>query len=120
MERLFYLAHVFDSLWTIGLISLIVSMIAIVVFIIGKCCEYNTDEEDANITKLIKRCISIIVVSIVVLVFCPNKKTFLFMMGGKAVDELVDKTNIEELPGNTVELLNEYIKTETEKVKQHE
>jgi hypothetical protein len=51
-------------------------------------------------------------------VFIPEKKTFLFMVGGKAVDTLVDKTNIEEIPGNTINLLNEYIKAETEGIKQ--
>ena len=40
------------------------------------------------------------------------------MVGGKAVDTLVDKTSIEEIPGNTIDLLNEYIKAETDGIRQ--
>ena len=40
------------------------------------------------------------------------------MVGGKAVDSIVEKNpEVKELPENTLNLLNEYIKAETEKVK---
>jgi hypothetical protein len=118
MEKLFYLAHVCDILWSIGLVFSIISIVVVVFLIISKYVDYHEyDDEWDLLTKWIKRMSVILIISILTIIFCPNKKTFLFMMGGKVVDELVDKTNIEELPNNTIELLNEYIKVETEKIK---
>ena len=123
MEKLFYLAQVFDGLNTVGIVFLVISAIALLTLIIAKYVnkyEYEVGEDDEDIkifSKWIRRCWWILIFSIIFTVFIPEKKTFLFMIGGKAVDTLVDKTDIEEIPGNTINLLNEYIKAETENVK---
>lgn len=57
-------------------------------------------------------------VALLITVFTPTKQTYLFMCGGAAVDSIVeDNPEVKELPGNTLNLLNEYIKLETEKIK---
>lgn len=122
MEKIFYLAQVFQGLNVVGTVFLVMSTLAICILIPLKYSNFDPDEDsDTNVwktlTRWIKRSWAVLVVSILMVVFIPEKKTFLFMVGGKAVDTLVDKTNIEEIPGNTIDLLNEYIKAETENVK---
>ena len=40
------------------------------------------------------------------------------MVGGSAVDKVVENNpEIKEIPGNTIDLLNEYIKAQTENIK---
>ena len=126
MEKLFYFAKVFDGLNTVGIVFMVLAAIAICVLIPCKYVtkyEYGygaseTKEDKVNcFSRWIRRCWWILSISIVLTIFVPDKKTFLFMAGGKAVDTLVDKTDIEEIPGNTINLLNEYIKEETKGIK---
>lgn len=81
------------------------------------------DKEDEFEGKLIraKRCCWLaLAVSIALAVFVPSRETYLFMVGGKVVDEAVKEApQLKELPGNTLDLLNEYIQTETERVRSH-
>lgn len=127
MEKLFYFAKVCDGLNTIGIVFTVIAAIVICVLI---PCKYVTKYEGYNysqdknkdkvetFSRWIRRCWWILSIGIILTIFVPDKKTFLFMVGGKAVDTLVDKTNIEEIPGNTIDLLNEYIKAETDGIRQ--
>lgn len=118
MEKLFYLAQVFDGLNIVGTVFLFLSAIALTVAVITKLVNYDPeDEEYEMLTKWSRKFAWILVISIMIEIFVPSKRTYLFMIGGKAVDTLVDQTNIGEIPGNTINLLNEYIKAETENVK---
>lgn len=118
MEKLFYLAQVFDGLNIVGTIFLFLSVIALTIVIIYKLVEFDPDDEEWEmLTKWSHKFAWILVISIMIEIFVPTKRTYLFMICGKAVDTLVDQTNIEEIPGNTINLLNEYIKAETENVK---
>ena len=118
MEKLFYLAQVFDGLNIVGTVFLFLSAIALTVAVITKLVNYDPeDEEWEMLTKWSRKFAWILVISIMIEIFVPSKRTYLFMIGGKAVDTLVDQTNIGEIPGNTINLLNEYIKAETENVK---
>ena len=128
MEKLFYFAKVCDGLNTIGIVFTVVAAIVICVLIPCKYVtkyEYsyggqNNNREDKvnSFSRWIRRCWWILSIGIILTIFVPDKKTFLFMVGGKAVDTLVDKTSIEEIPGNTIDLLNEYIKAETDGIRQ--
>ena len=128
MEKLFYFAKVFDGLNTVGIVFMVIAAIVLCILI---PCKYVTKYEysyggksDAREDKVnscsrwICRCWWILSIGIILTIFVPDKKTFLFMVGGKAVDTLVDKTDIEEIPGNTINLLNEYIKAETDGIRQ--
>ena len=119
MEKIFYLAQVFNGLNTLGIVFLVVFTLALVVCMPLKYSMYDENDKEWEILSTwIKRSWWMVAISSMLVIFVPEKKTFLFMVGGKAVDELVDHTDIEEVPGNTVNLLNEYIKAETEKVKE--
>lgn len=119
MEKIFYLAQVFNGLNTLGIVFLVVFTLALVVCMPLKYSMYDeNDKEWGILSTWIKRSWWMVAISSMLVIFVPEKKTFLFMVGGKAVDELVDNTNIEEVPSNTINLLNEYIKAETEKVKE--
>ena len=119
MEKIFYLAQVFNGLNTLGIVFTVMAAVALCVCIPLKYTCYDAECEEWNLlSKWIRRCWWILLVSCLLIIFVPERKTFLFMVGGKAVDELVEHTDIEEVPGNTVNLLNEYIKAETEKVRE--
>ena len=118
MEKIFYLAQVFNGLNTLGIVFLVVFTLALVVCMPLKYSMYDENDKEWEILSTwIKRSWWMVAISSMLVIFVPEKKTFLFMVGGKAVDELVDHTDIEEVPNNTINLLNEYIKAETEKVK---
>jgi predicted CDP-diglyceride synthetase/phosphatidate cytidylyltransferase len=118
MEKIFYLAQVFNGLNTLGIVFLVLFAIVLIACIPIKYCNYDPEDEEWTIlSKWIRRAWWVVAISCLFVIFVPEKKTFLFMVGGKAVDELVEHTDIEEIPGNTVNLLNEYIKAETENVK---
>lgn len=119
MEKIFYLAQVFNGLNTLGIVLIVVFTVALAVFIPVKYCNFDPEDHEWNaLTKWIKRSWWIVFIASLLVIFVPEKKTFLFMVGGKAVDSLVDHTDIEEVPSNTINLLNEYIKAETERVKE--
>lgn len=119
MEKIFYLAQVLGGLNTLfavltGLLSVTFLFIAIGIIV----CKSEGDEIPKEMMKMFSTIPLILIISIIGIIFIPSKQTFLFMIGGRAVDSIVeDKPEIKELPGNTFDLLNEYIKAETEKVK---
>ena len=118
MEKLFYLAQVFDGLNIVGTVFLVLSAGCLLGVILTKLIQYEPgDEEWDMMTRWSHKLAWTLAVSIMLVVFIPTKKTYLFMIGGKAVDTLVDETNIDEIPGNTIDFLNEYIKAETENIK---
>ena len=116
MEKIFYLAQIFGGLSILGHIFLILSSIAI----LFSCLAISFDEDwyEEYPKKIFRIITPIFIVSLLLTIFVPSKRTFLLMMGGKAVDSIVeDKPKVKEIPGNTLDLLNEYIKAETEKIK---
>lgn len=125
MERIFYFGHVFNSLNILCAIILVISSIVSVVFIclgLAEADEYGKDDKDAkNYLYVGKRAIIALLISALGLVFCPTKQTYLFMMGGRVVDQAITKNpDIKQIPANTLDLLNEYIKLETEKVRERQ
>lgn len=126
MEKIFYLAQVIDGVHVVGIVGLVMSIVALCFLFPFKYIvlydgySYAPDKDNVKVettSRWIRRCWWILSISIIFTILVPEKKTFLFMVGGKAVDTLVEKTDIEEIPGNTINLLNEYIKAETENVK---
>ena len=119
MEKIFYLAQVLGGLNTLcavltGILSATFIFIAIEIII----SKSEGDETPKEMTKMFNAIPLILIISIIGIIFIPSKQTFLFMIGGKAVDSIVEENpEVKELPENTLNLLNEYIKAETEKVK---
>lgn len=119
MEKIFYFAQVFNSLHYIATVLIVITIAAILITLIKIDCDFSFDEEDLKYFKKTVQYIAItFTIGILGVTFCPTKRTYLFMIGGRVVDELVENNpTIKEIPGNTIDLLNEYIKLETEKIR---
>ena len=120
MEKIFYLAQILGGLNTVATVLLICSFILLITALISwgiASCDYDEDAVKVS-KKLMKPALIGIVVGALLNIFIPSKETFLFMVGGKVVDSAIaNKPEIKELPKNTLNLLNEYIKTTTEQLK---
>ena len=120
MEKIFYLAYIFNAVRIIGIFMFVLGILGSAVFGISRYtdCEEKDDPAYPSMTKGLHLFIALLVVGAIITVFVPDKKTYLFMKGGQYVDTLVeDNPDVKELPSNTISLINEYIKAETEDVK---
>ena len=123
MENLFYLAQIFGALGTISRIVLAISGMALfvsgIIYLVADEENDYSPEDRPNAKKVFKRTLPIAIVSLLFVVFVPTKKTFLFMVGGHAVDKAIERNpEVKDIPGNTLELLNEYIKSETKELRE--
>lgn len=120
MEKIFYLAQVFGVLNTIGHIVLVISVVAL--FIEGCLVIAAEDDDERKKTQTIKDCKRackkssiFLALGFLLTCFVPSKETYLFMVGGKVVDSAIEQNpSVKDLPGNTLQLLNEYIVSKTE------
>ena len=122
MERLFYLAKVFDGLNSTFEVFLVLTAMGFGVAVIVALGNYYSNGEENKWYKAASKWAKILFVAllfnIMAYTFIPDKETFLFMMGGKVVDQTIENNpEVKDLPGNTIDLLNEYIKAETEKIR---
>lgn len=122
MEHIFYLANVFGALSKFFILVFAISFIALIMFIIGACIhehDCGKDDEDAKLfRKWVKYTSVIVVVSFLGRIFIPDKDTYLLMKGGEIVEEAYkNSSDLQELPKNTAEFLNEYVKTLTKELK---
>ena len=120
MERIFYLASVFEAVRVTGILMLVFGILGAAIFGISRYtdCDGEDDPDYKRLTKGFRSFITLMLVGVLVTVFVPGKRTYLFMKGGQYVDTLVESNpDAKELPSNTLTLINEYIKVETEAVK---
>lgn len=120
MENIFYLAQVFDGIHAFLLALMVLSVLSVIVSLVTHGCAL-ADRENENIprtrTMLICSIVSLVIASLG-MIFTPTQDTFLLMYGGKIVDHAVENNpEVKDIPGNTLNLLNEYIKTKTEELK---
>ena len=115
MEKVFYLAKVFDGLHVLALILTILGVIISVIAVVNYFDLYEGSAEAKDFRKLVRSILVVTAISILCLIFVPDRRTYLFMVGGKIVDTAIE-TNPEilEIPENTISLVNEYIKSETQ------
>lgn len=122
MERIFYLGQVVQGINALMCVAFGVGLALVVITgAIGLNLYYEDDDEVAakRLWSWMRRFIVISFIGCLGMIFIPSKQTFMFMVGGKVVDNAIqDKPEIKELPSNTLDLLNEYIKAETEKVRE--
>ena len=123
MEKIFYLAQVFGTLNAVGHVVFILFTL---IFCITACVYFgfraDDDEDGANTAKSASK-VSFVAVIIGLLLTCfvPSKETYLFMVGGKVVDSAIEQNpSVKDLPGNTLQLLNEYIVSKTEGIRNKE
>lgn len=119
MEKIFYLAHIFEALRGISVFVLACSFIALAWGIVWRIEErhydiketsYESDKKDAKITKkMINTSLAPLIVSILLLVFVPSKKTYLYMVGGNALEEIAKNERVQETASKTIDLLDRYL-----------
>lgn len=120
MEKIFYFAQVCNGLSNFSIVLLIVSGVALFFSIVGYInakveCDDHAEEISGTTCKVFA---PIVIIAALMVIFVPTKQTFLFMVGGHVVDSIVDDhPEVKEIPGNTLDLLNEYIKTATADLK---
>lgn len=120
MEKIFYLAQVFDALHFIGIILLIISIIALLIVLSAICDDPNC-KESTDYRKFCTCTIIGLIIGFLATCFVPSKETYLFMVGGKVVDSAIKQNpSVKDLPGNTLQLLNEYIVSKTEGIRNKE
>ena len=123
MEKVFYWANVLDGLEAILITFLIISLIIFAVWItlyLAEVSDYRPYDDD--IRRFGKGALLSFIVSVILslaTIFIPNKETYLLIQGSKAIEQMYNKSEtLQELPKNTVNLLNEYVKTLTEELKE--
>lgn len=128
MEKIFYLAQIFGGLNAIAILGIIISVIALLVFTIWFCSAGLYDkkgnahwgrEEDYKFgVKWIKRCTIALIVFIVTVIFVPSKKTYLFMVGTHALEEIATNERVQATAGKTLDLLDQYLDKQLSKDKE--
>lgn len=123
MEKIFYLAQVFGTLNTIGRIILCISMaVFFVTAALSADFSIENNKEGLKRAKAVcKVAFIFLALSLSLASFVPSKETYLLMVGGKVVDSVIEQNpSVKDLPGNTLQLLNEYIVSKTEGIRNKE
>ena len=122
MEHIFYLANILDAFSTLFAAFMVLGL-CFTLFLIGgaivEAHESGKDDEDVVlIKKWAIRCGIVFIVSSLGYIFIPDKDTYLLMKGGEIIEEAYKNcSNLQELPKNTAEFLNDYVKTLTKELK---
>lgn len=119
MEKIFYLAQIFNSLHWIAIILTAIAIAAILITLTKIDCDFSFDEDELiHFKKTIRYIVITFCIGLLGLTFCPTKQTYLFMVGSRTIEDVIENNStLKEVPGNTIDLLNEYIKLETEKIR---
>lgn len=119
MGNIFYWAQVLEALDILVWVILVGILIVLLIMFLVYAFDPPYDEEDKNKIKTwMIRCIKTSLVLALIITFVPTKRTFLLNTGAHAVERMYNNNEqLQELPENTLNLLNEYIKTITEELK---
>ena len=123
MEKIFYLANVFEGINLLATILMIVGCIVCVVFgimyISARINNEVTKDDDKFMKALMKPTLIITVISILCVVFVPGRKTYLLMSAGKIVDKVAaNDPKVRDIPKNTIELLGSFLQSELQKLEE--
>lgn len=119
MDKFFYWAEVMDGLKIFCLTVGIISIIAFIVFGIAMIIEYDDyRDKDSNYgfyKKFANKLFVICVLSWLITIFLPSKKTIYLMRGFGALEECVKNADAEKIPEKTIRLLDKYLEEELKK-----
>jgi len=115
MEKIFYFAQLFGAINTIAVTLIVVSLFALLyltVWFLGDGlddpCEYKQDEAK-TCKKWMKTSIITTIIATLVATFIPSKQTYLFMVGGHALEEIASNEKVQERASKTINLLDQYL-----------
>lgn len=125
MEKVFYWANALDGARVVFVIFLVIALVVLAIwtgFWIAEVTEYGIKDEDAkSYQNRVLWTFGLSALLSLGVVFIPDKQTYLLMKGSKAVEEMYkNNETLQELPKNTVNLINEYVKTLTKELQEDE
>ena len=109
MAKIIYLAHIFDGVNILSIILLVVSIIVIVGAIIQCFVDLEEGEPTVKDSKLVKNAFVIAIISALLVIFVPNEKTYLTMVGVDGLEKIVTNDVAKEIGGKTLDLVNKYL-----------
>lgn len=123
MDKVFYWASVFDGLETALTAFIILFSVILAVwigFFLSEATDYSPDEEVLGNYKRGVFWTSVVLMFLCLgIVFIPDRQTYLLMKGSQAVEEMYKSNKtLQEIPENTVTLINEYVKTLTKELQE--
>lgn len=121
MEKIFYLASIFEGLKALVTVLEILGGVVIVVlgfmYFQAKVNNNCTKEDDKLMKKILRPTIIIVVVSVLVDIFVPGRKTYLLMSAGRIVDKAAENDpKVKDIPENTIQLLGSFLQSELQKL----
>lgn len=98
-----YAIHVTDTVYDISLFALIISLCALLMFFLNYAIDDpdDTRKEKRLTVKGMKVCLVIIVVSMIVIILVPDKKTMYAMIAAS----VITPDNIQAVQGNIVDFI---------------
>ena len=118
MEKFFYLGQTLDVINTIGDALTIIAIIAIIILVVCNLCTSPDDEYKPIIIKSLKTFIIIGGIACLISAFVPSKRTWYLMKGGEIVDTLNENGKISKTAEKTLDLINEYLDEQLERMKE--
>lgn len=119
MEKIFYIAQLLGTLNTIAIFIFVFALAAITILAIGYFAGelYDPDnyEESRVWKKWMKNSAIIAIVATLIATFVPNKQTYLFMVGGSALEKIANNEKVQERANKTIDLLDQYLEKKVKK-----
>ena len=115
MEKIFYIAQILGAINAIAIVLIIVSIIMFLALGIWYLDEglyepsYSEEVEASTCKKWLKFSLITAIVATLVATFTPSKNTYLFMVGGHAIEEIAKNERVQERASHTIGLLDQYL-----------
>ena len=115
MEKIFYIAQLLGAINTITAIIIGLSVLTLIFLAVWYFMDdlydasaYN-EKDVATCKKWAKTTLIVAIVSALVSTFVPSKQTYLFMVGGNALEEIAKNEKVQERASKTIDLLDQYL-----------
>lgn len=121
MEKIFYLAHVLGTLHNLACVLLAFAILAVICFVIWYISDElyevtNYNEEESRVCKKwLKTSVVTLIISLLVAIFIPSSRAYLFMAGGDALEKIAKNERVQERASHTIDLLDQYLEKQVKK-----
>jgi formate hydrogenlyase subunit 3/multisubunit Na+/H+ antiporter MnhD subunit len=115
MEKIFYIAQLLGAISTISVVLIAISILAFIFLVVWYFSEGYYDpadfeEDDAKVCKKwIRTSLIVTIIATLISIFTPSKQTYLFMVGGHALEEIANNEKVQERASHTIDLLDQYL-----------
>lgn len=121
MEKIFYIAQLLGALNTFVTVIYVFAIVAIIllgmVYFGGELYDPDNDENGALVCKKwLKNSAIITIVAVLIAIFVPDKQTYLFMVGGRAMEEISNSEKVQDRASKTIDLLDQYLERKVKEI----